>query len=248
MRPKLVKYDPVKLSEALVKEFYASDHEIFNELKNLGMGTDEGVAWLLGFSFAYSTKHQKISSKVFEGLKFAPEIAERFAFPSPGLQTGREEKLNERASGKEDSDVGKLGDLAVGVIDGIPPAMAGFAQAASVLGMSVLSLELSRFMLAKGQYDHFVSLLMVARELFAAWRLNLKGMADKKRIASANALKGHVATYCRCDEIIKYWSTHISPTLSNEMAADILLKQFTYPAHRTMKEYVAVAKRKLISC
>lgn len=44
------------------------------------------------------------------------------------------------------------------------------------------------------------------------------------------------------DEVIAYWSKHISPKLSNEKAASLLVKQFPL-AHRTLRDYVAGAKR-----
>jgi hypothetical protein len=239
MRTSLVKvnYDPLQLSAALINQFHASDREIFKELEDLRLKTDEAFAWLLNFTVAFSFRHQKTIPKVFEGVKFAPEIYERFSLTIPGCGG---------PYGK-DSDFSKLGSSAFGAVEGVPDELEDFAQALSSLGMSVLSLELSRSMLTKGQYDDFVNYLMLAHESLASWRLNLKGMADKKRIATANALKRHVDTYRLRDEVIEYWNANISPTLSNEKAANLLVPRFPL-SHRKLKQYIAEAKRKGTSC
>jgi hypothetical protein len=242
-----VKYNPETLSKAVIDEFLVRENEIFKELENLGTRTDEDVEWLISFSFAFSTRHHKTIPTVFESLAFAPEISERYSLPFYSLQTTKEEKIIDWPSGNNDSDFGKLGRPALARIDEIPHRLTSSAHALSILGMSVLSLELAKFMLSRGLYDQFASLQMVARELFASWRVNLKGMADKKRFAKANAVKRHVKTYRRRDEVTEYWKTHISPTLGNEKAADKLLEKFPDLSHRKLTEYVAAAKRKSTS-
>jgi hypothetical protein len=127
--------------------------------------------------------------------------------------------------------------------DKIPENLMDFARSLSILGFSVIALESSRYMLVNGEYNNFVSLFVVTRECFTSWKLSQKGIADKKRVAKANALKRHVDTYRLRDEVIDYWKANIPPTLSNEKVANLLVSRFPL-SHRKLKQYIGEAKRK----
>ncbi|SCY13586.1 hypothetical protein [Nitrosospira sp. Nsp13] len=245
MRTSLVTltYDPETLSKAVIDEFLACEQELFKKLYDLGMRTDEEVKSFIRFSFVFSIRHYKTLPEVFEGLTFAPEIAERYSLPFASLQG----KISELPSRKKAPDFRTLTPLELSLIDELPPRQVDDANAMSVLGLSVLSSELAKLMLFKGQFEQFAKLQLVARELFVSWKLNSKGSIDKTHFAKANALKRHVQTYQRRDEVIEYWKAHISSALGNEKAADVLLKKFPYLSHRKLTEYVAAAKRKSTS-
>ncbi|MEO6823990.1 MAG: hypothetical protein ABI167_04550 [Nitrosospira sp.] len=234
-----VGYDPVPLSEALVSEFTISDQEVFQALENLGLATEEKLVWLLDFSLVFSTTHPEVNLKGLEGLKFDPEFYKRYL-------SRKEEKNIDHRSSEEGFDDRKIGRSRL-TADKIPEGLMDFARSLSILGLSVIALESSRYMFVNGEYNHFVSLLMATRELFTSWKLSQKGIADKKRVAKANALRRHVETYQLRDEVIEYWKANISLTLSNEKAANLLVSRFPL-SHRKLNQYIAEAKRKGTSC
>lgn len=65
---------------------------------------------------------------------------------------------------------------------------------------------------------------------------------EKTRQARNAALFRHAETYALKKQAIEYWHEHIDPNLSNQKAADILLKVVPV-SHRKLAEYVAECKR-----
>lgn len=71
----------------------------------------------------------------------------------------------------------------------------------------------------------------------------IKGVEfEKTRKAKKAALLRHTETYALKKQAIEYWHEHIDPHLSNQKAADILLK-IVPVSHRKLVEYVAECKR-----
>jgi hypothetical protein len=151
------------------------------------------------------------------------------------------------SSGAEGSNLDNLPRSALTRIDRFPDQLFDTFKALSVLGMAGWSLDAAAFSLSKDEeYDEFVRFLLLAREALARYQLGAKGIARRKLAAKANALKRHKETHMLRSRVIECWKTNISPTLSNENAADVLLTKFQFPlSHRKLKEYVRDAKREM---
>ncbi|SEO36943.1 hypothetical protein SAMN05216404_11917 [Nitrosospira multiformis] len=213
-------YNPKLLGEALMKQYKSSEEEIYKEFEKLGFKSEEEKAWFQSFSFAFSLRNEEGGS---EKLKFVPPLPET---------------LN-ASIGKMKS----LEGLAFASFEGLPDQIFDTIKAFSVLGMAAAALDMAALRFTKKEdYDEFVDSVFAAREALAGYRLRIRGIQHKKLVARANALKRHHETYMLRNEVVEYWKANISPSLSNEKAADALLKTFPL-SHRKLKQYVAAAKR-----
>lgn len=218
-------YDPELLTKALLNGFVSSQEEIYNEIETLGWKADEDLKWFIDFSFAFSSRHDKTFPDNLAAVPLLP--------PTLG--------------GKEDSGSNKWNRAAFAAIDELPDQIFDNVKALSVLGMAAFLLEMAQFGLSEKRYDRFLDSLVLAHEALAQYRLRVKGIEKKKLTAKANALKRHQQTYMLRNEVVEYWKANISPALSNEKAADALLKTFPL-SHRKLKQYVAAAKREGTPC
>lgn len=228
-------YDAELLAEAVMSQYFASEKEIYEEFEKLGFTTDEEKAWFQSISFAFTIRHE---GKASDNLRSVPPLPETLKAKVGKILTSRNEK---------DSNLENFPSIALTSIDGLPDPIFDTFKALSVLGMAAWSLDAAALCLSKDEeYDEFISFLLLAREALARYRLRSEGIKQRKLAARANALKRHKETYMLRSRVIECWKTNISPTLSNENAADVLLTKFKFPlSHRKLKEYVRDAKREM---
>src|SRR5687768_15015509 len=196
-------FNPKLLGEALMKQYKSSEEEIYKEFEKLGYKTEEEKAWFQSFSFAFTFRNEEGP----EQLKFVPPLPET---------------LN--------ASIGKMkspGRLPFATFDELPDQIFDTIKAFSVLGMAAAVLDMAALRFTeKEDYDEFVDSVFAAREALAGYRLRIRGIQHKKLVARANALKRHHETYMLRNEVVEYWKANISRSLSNEKAADELLKTF----------------------
>ena len=224
-----ISYDPQMLGHAFINQYKSSKEEVHNEFEKLGFKTDEEKAWFQTFSFAFSVARG--DSEAPDHLKSVPALPETLKARIRGSHPLNRADLAESTR----QTVGSTGRLSDQMIDTI--------KAFSVLGMAAFSLDAAAMKLSENEdYDEFVCLVFVAREALAMYQLRIKGLERKTLVARANAIKRHQETYMLQNEVVEYWKANIRPSLSNEKAADVLLKTFPL-SHRKLKQYVAAAKK-----
>ena len=103
------------------------------------------------------------------------------------------------------------------------------------LGEAMILVEFERNM------ANATSVIRAAREVRDTFTAKVLSDLGKKGAAAA-----HVETNNLRNEVVAYWSSSIDKSLSNEKAATELSKQFPL-SHRTLRDYVAEAKKNLRS-